>query len=150
MPRVDETEVIVSSHIADSQGGVESNYERSPLYTDTEVTETERDVTFWNTANVSDTSNGKERKWKVKITISGHGVSSESSWSEHAYVSPLPEIAIHPEDTIEVPDIGLPKYEFDVCTVWELYEKVSGIYNRLTGASEGPVTATVNDNITGG
>ena len=149
MARVDETEVILSEHISYGES-VESSSEKSPAYTDTEVTETERDVTFKCTANCSDTSTGKERKWKVKVTVSGHGVESSGDWEEHIYTSPLAEIPIRPFDSIEVPDHGLSEYNFDVFTSWELWEEVGGQSSIINSGNEGPHTATVIDNSSGG
>lgn len=141
----DETEVIVSSHIAEADSTDSSN-SRSPFYTDTEVSGSQRTVRFWNTPRISDTSNGKERKFRAKITIEGHGVNISSGWSEFEYSSPVDPTPLSPDKSFDVPDDNLNQYNFDVKTVWELYEMLNGQYTLIDEGLEGPMTAIVVDN----
>ena len=145
MTRVDETEVITSTHIADTQGGVESSNSKSPAYTDTEVNSTERSVRFWNTAHISDTSNGKVRKFRAKILIEGHGVNTSSGWAEFEYTSPLLPTPVSPSKTFNVPDHNLSQYNFDVRTIWELFKQVGESYSEINSGGTAQHTATVND-----
>ena len=146
MTRADETEVIQSTHVADTAGAVTSDYDRSPAYTDTEVTQNERTVKFWNTGTFSDTSTQRDRKWLCRIHIVGNGVDELSNWEEWEYTSPLAPHPLSPEKTITVPDLSQPSYDFDVFTVWELWE---GDFQLRDGV-EGPIVATVDDNSIGG
>ena len=150
MTRTDETEVILGTLVANTAGQVTDDHDKSPLYTDTEVTENERTVKFWNRVICSDTdTNGKERMFKVKIAIVGHGIDTECAWVEHEYTSPLAATDLFPEKTISVPDQSLNQYDFAISLSWEFYEKQSGEYVRLANAIQGPETATVNDNSSG-
>ena len=150
MTRTDETEVVVGTLTADSQGGVNSTDGKSPSYTDTEVTENERSIRFWNTITVSDTdTNSKQRKFRVRVRVVGHGVDTSGSWVEHPYSSPLASTPLQPDKTFNVPDQDLPKYDFTVTGPWELYEMQSGTYNLIDSGGQGPETATVNDDSSG-
>jgi len=149
MPREDETEVVDGSLAADDDS-VTQDSDKSVAYTDTEVTESERSIRFWNTFLCSDSSLAKERKFKLKIHIVGHGIDTESNWVEHEYTSPLTAIPISPDKTFNVPDLELSEYNFDVSTPYELYEKQSGVYNLTHSGESSSETATVDDSSVGG
>jgi len=146
MPRVDETQVIVGTLVADTPGGVETDDSKSPAYTDTEVTQNERSVTFKNSISCSDTSNGKERKFVVSARAEGHGLDETGTPEEHVYTSPLSAHPLTPEVEIDVPDQSLSQYDFTVTTPYALYEKINDEWTELAVAAQGPETATVNDN----
>jgi hypothetical protein len=113
------------------------------------VNGTERSVKFWNTITIADTdSTGKERKFRVRINIVGHGIDT-GAWVEHEYTSPLPRIPLQPEKTFEVPSLGLAEYHFIVTGPWELYERQLGEYTKINQGTQGSETATVKDNSTG-
>ncbi len=149
MPRVDETEVIESTHTANTAGQVESSVSKSLQYVDTDVTQNERDVRFWNTNTWSDTSTSRERKIMCVAHAVGHGIDVFGDQVTHEYQSPLPPMPLQPDVDVNVPDLSLPEYEFDVSTDWELFEKVNGEYSKINYGTAGPITATVHDNSSG-
>ena len=148
MPREDETEVILSTHIAEDENVITES-DKSPAYTETQVNSEERDVTFWNRALWSDTTTNKDRKIKCEIEITGHGVNHEAS-VEHEYTSPLANKEMKPEHRFPVPSLGLSEYTFNVKMNWCLYEKNGATYDQLAYQYEGPHTATVDDTSIGG
>lgn len=144
MPRQDETEVIDSTHVADSEGDVTSESGKSPAYTDTEVNSQERSVTFWNRALWSDSSTYQDRKIKCEIEITGHNETFKAH-VEHPYTSPLINQELKPEKEFSVPLLNLSEYTYYVKTNWWLYEKNGTTYSELKSSSVGPYTATVDD-----
>lgn len=150
MSRIEDTEVILSTHSADASEQVGTVFNRSPSYRDTEVTGTERTVIFRNGTTISDTSVGKERRFKCRIRVTGNGIDTLGEWEDHQYVSPLTGFPLVVELPVDVPDFGLPSYDFDVFTEWVWERKTGDSYSGFAADDVGPEEATVNDHRSGG
>ena len=145
----DETEVVESTHRADGDTILDISSSRSPLYSETDVSGSNRKVTFWNRANYSDTTMPKKRKIIFRIVIIGHGI-SKIGQAEQEYYSPLGTVEHLPIAEVTVPDHGLPQYSFQVRTNYELFNWNGSSWDRATGGETPPETAIVNDNSSGG
>ena len=137
----DETEVVLSSHDIDPSDTMSNDDERSPNYVDTEVTEEDRTVKFWNTANFSDATTGKTRRARAGIIIDG-GSPIFTSW--HNYTSPLTSKVFQPDDTVTVPHNG-PSHEYDIETKIEVDEQAGVTWSSLKRHTTTAYIATVNE-----
>ena len=137
----DETEVIVSNHDITPTDQMVNNDDRSPLYTDTEVTPLDRTVKFWNTANFSDATTGRTRRARAGIIID-EGTPTFTSW--HNYTSPLASKVFQPEKEITVPPNG-PSHEYDIETKIEVDEQAGVTWSSLKRHTTTAYIATVNE-----
>ena len=136
-----QTEVIDSTHIVTSED-MDDHDQKSPLYTDPEVTQQERAVRFWNTASFSDTDiQSGSRKARAGIDVDGS--ITWTSW--HNYSSPATsENIFQPETEFVVPYTG-SDHEYDVKTHIQVEELDGVVWNLLYDRNVGPYTATVKE-----
>ena len=136
----DETEVILADYAVLPTDTIQGSGDKSPVYTDTEVTEEDRTVKFWNTINFADATTGKTRRVRGGIKIDS-GAWVLTSW--YNYTSPLSSHTCQPEDTILVSHNG-PSHDYDVYSRLQV-EEMSVIWSGKFDQEDGPETATVNE-----
>ena len=137
----DETEVILANYDVLPNDTLTWSENKSPAYTDTEVTEEDRTVKFWNTLNFSDSTNGKIRRARGGIKIDT-GAWAWTSW--YNYTSPLSIYEFKPEDTISVPHNG-PSHDYDVYARIQVEESSGVIWTSKVDRTSAAETATVNE-----
>ncbi len=136
----DETEVVESEHTAD-ENGMSTSGRKSPLYRDTEVTEDDRTVKFWNRATFSDVSTGNLRRVRFGIDVDG-GI-AWVPWDE--YTSPKEPTIYKPEKEITVPRDGNPEHPYPVKTRYEVDKWSDSEWSSLQRGDVGPHTAKVKE-----
>ena len=145
----DETEVVESTHVADGDQVTDVGSDQSNLYSETQVSQSDRTVTFWNRVHFGDTTIPKQRKIVFFIEISGHGI-TETGSTEQEYYSPLGSRPYLPAREITVPTLNLQQYRFEVKTVYELYNRDGIGWTKVAFGETNTETATVIDNGLGG
>ena len=138
----DQTEVVDSSHII-VNNQMTSDSQKSPQYTDTEVTQEDRTVKFWNSAAFSDDDiQSGSRRVRAGIIIDD-GPPVWTSW--HNYNSPATaQTVLQPEDEIVVPYTG-EDHDYDVKTRVQVEEMSGVIWSGLFDHTTQSYTATVKE-----
>ena len=134
----DETEVVDSTHTA-TNDYIDHSSRQSPIYHDTEVTQMDRTVKFWNKALFSDTTTGILRRLRFGIDVNG----SVSWLPKEEYNSPKPPTIYQPQMEVLVPNDGYPEHIYPVKTVIELEEWQGDQWTMIFNENEGPYNARV-------
>ncbi len=145
MTRVSQTDVVYSSHIA-STTDCQDTATEDPDYEETEVTATERTVTFINNAQLTDNSILESRRVRIRAHATGHGIDTYGEWIPYDYYdSPKTKTPYECDVEVDVPDLNLPYYDFSVTTQIQIDRNVNNEWLPFVDREVGYITARVND-----